>query len=117
MFLANENFPFPSIALLKKQGYEVLSICESHSGISDEKALQIAVEQQLIILTFDSDYGELIFKYQKEAPPSVIYFRHKGFNPIDVANILLELLKSKSFEFQDKFTVIEQDPIRQRLLR
>jgi predicted nuclease of predicted toxin-antitoxin system len=116
MFLANENFPFPSIALLRKQGYAVISICESYSGISDEKVLELAVEQQLIILTFDSDYGELIFKYKKDPPPAVIYFRNKGFSPIDVANILLDLLQSQSFEFYGKFSVIEQDAIRQRLL-
>lgn len=102
--------------MLRKQGYKVISICESYSGISDEKVLQLAVEQQLIILTFDSDHGELIFKYKKEPPPVVIYFRNKGFSPIEVANILLDLLQFKNFEFHGKFSVIEQDAIRQRLL-
>jgi predicted nuclease of predicted toxin-antitoxin system len=116
MFLANENFPFPSITLLRKQGYDVISIGESYSGISDEEVLQLAVEKQLIILTFDSDYGELLFKYKKTPPPAVIYFRNKGFTPIDVANILLDLLQSQNFEFYKKFSVIEKDAIRQRLL-
>lgn len=42
MFLANENFPFPSIALLREQGYMVESIGETYHGISDEEVLQIA---------------------------------------------------------------------------
>ena len=116
MFLANENFPFPSIALLRKYGYQVISICETYSGISDESVLELAVNQELIILTFDSDYGELIFKHKKNPPPAVIYFRYKGFNPTEVANTLLSLLQSSDFDFEHKFTVIEQDAIRQRYL-
>ena len=116
MFLANENFPFPSIALLREQGYMVESIGKTYHGISDEEVLQIAFDKNLIILTFDSDYGELIFKYKKEAPPAVVYFRYKGSNATDVANLLLEILKKDEIQLFGKFTVIEHDAIRQRVL-
>jgi len=77
-FLANENFPFPSIKILREKGFEVISISETLSGISDEEILRKASLENLIILTFDRDYGELIFKYQKENLPAVVYFRTKG---------------------------------------
>ncbi len=64
-FLANENFPFPSIKFLRENGYEIISISEESSGIADSEVLQKASAENLIILTFDSDYGELIFKYKK----------------------------------------------------
>ena len=71
-FLANENFPFPSIKFLREKGFEVISISEELSGVSDEEVLQKASLENLIILTFDRDYGELIFKYRKDNPPSFI---------------------------------------------
>jgi predicted nuclease of predicted toxin-antitoxin system len=81
MFLANENFPRPSTQLLRANGFSVKSIQEECSGISDEAVIEMAVASNLIILTFDSDYGELIFKYAKTNPPSVVFFREKGQHP------------------------------------
>lgn len=116
-FLANENFPFPSIKLLRENGFEVLSVSEKFSGISDEAVLQKAVDENLIILTFDRDYGELIFKYQKTKPPAVVYFRTKGQTPNDAGKILLEKLKNEQISLENNFTVIEATGIRQRKLR
>jgi hypothetical protein len=37
MFLANENFPRPSIILLRNRGFNVKSVQEEFPGIPDEK--------------------------------------------------------------------------------
>lgn len=42
MFLANENFPKPSIKLLRDNGFEVKSIQEEFPGISGEAVMKIA---------------------------------------------------------------------------
>ncbi len=57
MFLANENFPRPSILLLRESEIIVESIQEELAGIADEQFLQIAKDHNYIILTFDKDYG------------------------------------------------------------
>ena len=61
-FLANENFPLPSVRLLRSAGHDVLSITEESPGISDDRILARAVAEERIILTFDRDYGELIYR-------------------------------------------------------
>lgn len=114
MFLANENFPRPSIILLRESGYIVKSIQEDYQGIDDAGVIKIAQEQSLIILTFDRDYGELIFKYAKDNPPSVVFFREKGNSPMFAASSLLSLLISEKIVLTGAFTVIEFDNIRQR---
>lgn len=81
MFLANENIPRPSILFLRNKDYTVLSIQESNQGISDEEVIRIAKDEHLIILTFDRDYGELIFRFGLEQLPAVVYFRYKGTDP------------------------------------
>jgi predicted nuclease of predicted toxin-antitoxin system len=79
-FLANENFPFPSISSLRKSGLEILSIAELYPGISAVEVIEKANASNSIILTFDKDYGEIIFKSKIHRPPAVIFFRYKREN-------------------------------------
>lgn len=113
IFLANENFPFPSISILRKEGFIVKSIGEEHFGITDKEVIQMAQKENSIILTFDRDYGELILKHAMQNPPSVAYFRLKGDTPVSAGLLILALLNEK-VEFENHFTVIEQGNIRQR---
>ena len=115
-FLANENFPFPSVKLLRENGFFVKCISEELRGISDKEVLQIAIAEDLIILTFDRDYGELLYKYQKKSPPAVIYFRSKGSKPITAGKLLYKLLTNKTIQIENYFTVIDDSGIRQRKL-
>lgn len=78
MFLANENFPKPSTTLLREKGYTVRSIQEECPGVADIEVVRIALANNLVILTFDRDYGEIVFRYGQEKKPSIIYFREKG---------------------------------------
>lgn len=114
-FLANENFPNPGIEYLRSAGFEVISISESWSGASDEEVLAKAVQEDLIILTFDRDYGTLIFRYQLATPPAIVYFRMKGQAPDEAAQILVAKIK-EGIEIAGHFTVIEHSGIRQRKL-
>lgn len=114
MFLANENFPKPGIQYLRERGYTVTSIQELYIGISDSEVVRIASAQNLVILTFDNDYGELIFRYAVENPPSVIYFRSKGSDPYSVGPVLDNLIVLSQIQIADAFTVIDRNSIRQR---
>ena len=114
MFLANENFPQPSIAILRENGYTVKSIQDDFQGMADEGVIQLALEKNLIILTFDKDYGELIFRYAKNNLPSVVFFRNKGSNPEFAGLSLINLLTKTHIIFSGAFTVIEDRNIRQR---
>lgn len=117
MFLANENFPRPSTLILRKHNFDVKSIQEDYTGISDEEVIKIAVELKLIILTFDSDYGELIFRYSKKDPPAVVFFREKGNDPEFAALSLLSLLENTIIDLSKSFTVVETNNVRQRFYK
>lgn len=113
-FLANENFPLPSILFLRQEGYIVRSVTESFPGISDIQVIDKAESENSIILTFDKDYGEIIFKLGLKNPPAVIFFRFKGESPVAAGELLVDLLKAKKLIVEKKFTVIEMGGIRQR---
>ncbi len=116
-FLANENFPRPSTIILRENGFSVKSIQEDFPSVSDEEVIKIALESNLIILTFDSDYGEIIFKYSKENPPSVVFFREKGIKPEFAAMSLINLLADPEIILTGAFTVVEEKNIRQRFYK
>jgi len=113
-FLANENYPFPSIKILREHGYDVKSVAEDSFGIADTDVLNIAKNEDRIILTLDKDYGELIFKYNAGTPPAVVFYRYKGVSPEFAGNILLEIMNNPDIQLTDIFTVIEQNNLRQR---
>ena len=117
MFLANENFPRPSTIILRKNGFTVKSIQEDYAGIADPEVMQIASDLDLIILTFDGDYGELIFKYAKDNPPAVVFFREKGNNPEFAATSIISILANSNIVLSGAFTVIEANNIRQRFYK
>lgn len=113
-FLANENFPYPSTKLLRSKGIEIKSISEDFPGIPDKAVIEIARKDGFIVLTFDKDYGEIIFRFGEQNPPAVIYFRHKGKNPEFAGNFMLQLIHENKIQFERTFTVIEENNIRQR---
>ncbi len=115
-FLANENFPLPSIAFLRSSGFEVISIADNYSGSSDEQVLNLAIENDLIVLTFDRDYGELLFKYRMMSVRGVVYFRDKGKYPAQAGETLVDYM-NQGLELNNFFTVFDSGGARQRKLR
>lgn len=112
-FLANENFPGPSIAFLRNNGIDIKSIAEHCPGISDEQVMKQAIDEKRAIVTHDSDYGELIYKHGYKPAAGVIYFRIDVFEPIDPGKILLDLIK-QNIDFTNNLTVVSHIALRQR---
>ncbi len=115
-FLANENIPLDSVHLLRRAGHHVISILEDHPGMKDIDVLKQALRGKRIILTFDRDYGELIFKYPKLIPEGLVYFRFDPSTSEQPAIILINIMKEKDINLLGHFTVIEEDRVRQRAL-
>src|SRR3990172_5881378 len=64
-FLLDENIGKSIARFLVQLGYTTLRVKEIHSGLEDFKVLELAVEQETIVITLDKDYGELVFKEGK----------------------------------------------------
>ena len=75
--------------------------------------MEIATDEQRTILTHDSDYGELIFKFGYKPQGGVIYFRIYNFQPDDPGKILLDLTNRK-LQFKNSLTIVSEGAIRQR---
>jgi predicted nuclease of predicted toxin-antitoxin system len=113
-FLANENFPLLSIRLLRQAGHRVASIIQEAPGSKDEEILKWAFTERLIILTFDRDYGELIYRHRDLKPAGVVYFRFGPAAPSEPAEILINILDRADLSVIGKFTIVERGRVRQR---
>jgi predicted nuclease of predicted toxin-antitoxin system len=115
-FLANENFPLPSVHRLRQAGHDVSAISEDSPGVKDGIVLARASQEQRIVLTFDRDYGELIYRLGLPAPAGVIYYRFDPRTPEEPAEQLLRLFSLPGVLLDQKFTVVERGQLRQRPL-
>ena len=114
-WLADENFPLTSVRLLREAGLEIESIGESQPGLADQEVLEIAHSKDLALLTFDRDFGELIFKQQLECPPAVVYLRFVPTTPEEPAQVVLAMLDVLE-TVKGQFVVLDRDTLRKRPL-
>jgi len=112
--LANENFPLTSVKILEKAGFDIVSVGQDFTGTLDSEIIELAIKEKRTILTFDKDYGELIFKKGYRPPSGVIYLRWDDFQPDEPGDYLVELFKSKDIQYESRLTVISKNNIRQR---
>jgi predicted nuclease of predicted toxin-antitoxin system len=115
-FLANENFPRASVYRLRAIGHNVASILEDTPGAKDQQVLARAATEKRIILTFDRDYSEMIYRLKLPVPTGVIYFRFNPVTPEEPADRLIELLATGNVPLSGMFSVIERGRLRQRQL-
>ena len=90
--LANENFPVPALRKLREKGVDVVSVTEAMPAATDAEVMQHARETVRWVITFDRDYGELVFKRGLEPPPAIVYLRQEPYPPDRPAELVLALL-------------------------
>jgi predicted nuclease of predicted toxin-antitoxin system len=112
--LANENFPLKSILYLRSKGFDISSIGTDNPSIQDNVVMNIAINEARIILTFDRDYGELIFKHNYRPQKGVIYLRLDEYKADEPGKIIEKLINKKEFDFDNALTVLDRKGIRQR---
>lgn len=111
-FLADENFPITAFNILRESGYDIKHIAYEMHSVADTDVIDFAIQENRIILTFDGDYGTLIFKFGYR-PPGVVYFRLENITPDEPARFVMSIVRSE-YPIEHMHTVIESDKIRQR---
>lgn len=60
--LVDECFDIKLVKSLRDAGYDVAYIIELAPSITDREVLEIAYQQERILITEDKDFGELVFR-------------------------------------------------------
>ena len=85
--LLDENFPHSAARGLEQAGHDVQRVAVLAPGVADIHVLAMAREQQRCLVTFDSDFGDLVFQRGAPPPPCIVYLR---LHPI-VSDVALAL--------------------------
>lgn len=112
-FLADENIDQQIVAHLRQEGHSVLYVAELSPGISDSEVLCLANKENALLITADSDFGELVFR-QGRLTSGVIYIRLGSFSSEQKAAIIASAINQHGDEFTNSFVVISSNSIRIR---
>lgn len=113
--IVNENFPVPALLKLREWGVDVMSVQEDMPGASDETILMRACETGRWLVTFDRDYGELVYSRACPSPPAILYIRQEPYPADQPAEWILNLLDNPA-DATGYMVVIGEQTIRRRPL-
>ena len=60
--LADESVERQIVEALRGAGHDVLSVAESEPGMPDDEVLALATRKRAVLVTLDTDFGELVFR-------------------------------------------------------
>ncbi|MBE8991650.1 DUF5615 family PIN-like protein [Nostoc sp. LEGE 12450] len=112
-FLGDENLDWQIVERLRLDGHEVLYVVEMEPGIPDDEVLNLANNEDAILLTSDKDFGELVFRLRRIAA-GVVLIRLFGLSPNDKSEIITNAINKHADELLGAFTVISSKTIRIR---
>jgi predicted nuclease of predicted toxin-antitoxin system len=112
--LANEKFPLKSVDYLKSKGFDIRSIGVDNPSVKDNMVMNLAITEARTILTFDRDYGELIFKNNYKPQNGVIYIRLDEYGADEPGRLIEDLINKNEFDFNNALTVLDRNGVRQR---
>ena len=113
--LADENIPRLVVEFISSRGHDAISVAKEAPGISDQEVLSFATTEKRTLITFDTDFGELVFRLGVDAPFGIILFRLTPDSPLTIAQTIVEVLESRT-DWTNCFSVADGDRIRTRLL-
>lgn len=108
-FLADVNIPQLIITSLSGQDHDILDMKDINLSAKDTEIIQLAQQDNRIILTLDKDFISLTQfpKYQV----ACIVIRLKNQKPTNILNYLTQLLSNQKPEIIEKSLTIIKDSI------
>ena len=112
--LADEGVERQIVERLRPDGHDVLYIAEMQPGIPDEVVLSQANERAALLITADTDFGELVFR-QRLVHAGVVLVRLAGLSSNTKAGLVSAALADHETGMSDDaFSVISPGMVRIR---
>lgn len=112
-FLADENVDQPIVAGLRAAGHTVLAVVEMEPSISDDVVLEMANQQEMVLLTGDKDFGELIYRDHCYTS-GIVLIRLAGLTAKAKADVVVSVVEEHADRLAHAFTVISLNNVRIR---
>src|ERR1700722_4474752 len=110
---ANENISEDCVVKLRQDGHDVLWIREISPGCTDDHVLTRAHRESRLLITFDKDFGQLVFQRGAQASHGVILFRISQSSSASSAERVRAALALRD-DWPGHFSVVDDFGIRMR---
>ena len=111
--LADESVNFVIVQRLRADGHDVASIAETSRSVPDPVVLAAAVESQVILLTADKDFGELVYRLNSQHC-GVVLTRIFHLSNDAQADVVSTAFRDHESKFRGAFTVLSPGKMRVR---
>jgi predicted nuclease of predicted toxin-antitoxin system len=91
IFVADENVQRSVVEKLRQRGHDVRHIRELMPGATDDTVLRTTAGENAILLTYDRDFGELVFR-QGRAATGVILVRCAALPPLPMSSQATQII-------------------------
>jgi predicted nuclease of predicted toxin-antitoxin system len=71
--------------------------------------MKLATDLDRTIITYDSDYGELIFKHGYKPKAGVTFIKQQPTEPLETAKIIDRLSSNSNLTFERTLTVVDSN--------
>jgi predicted nuclease of predicted toxin-antitoxin system len=109
-FLADENISNKVVGYLRSKGIDIISIKELATGNSDESVLETANNQKRVLITFDADFGEIIFRRKLQAQ-GIILLKFVPKSSQHIADTISNVLATQA-QIEGHFVTVTEKRIR-----
>lgn len=117
-FVADENLKFEIVERLRQEGHQVYSIFESARGLTNGAVLELANEQDAVLLSADKDMGELVMRLEQSAIGVVlIRLPDNRLTLQQQAERVTQVIAQYEGQLRGALTIIKPEGIRVRSLQ
>jgi predicted nuclease of predicted toxin-antitoxin system len=111
--LLDENMPRSVGRALVEAGHDVAFAADTEPAADDRSVLALARAGQRMLVTFDADFGDLVYQQGVPAPLAIVFLR---MHPIDTAAAAEMVLQALAEAPLDQFVVCTKRGRRRRPL-
>ena len=111
--VADENIDFELIRRLRTSNFNVISIAEMSSGISDLEVLKIANDLKALLITEDTDFGDLTTK-KGQQHSGVLLLRVSHLPRSERLDISFDIINPNYLNLLNEFSVYSNQRLRKR---
>lgn len=103
--VADEGIEKPVVLRLRAEGHQVIHIAEIAPGSTDLEVLELANQEESLLITYDKDFGDLVF-YRRFHSQGVMLLRlPQTLSSVEKADLVVDVIREKREELFQSFTV------------
>lgn len=96
---------------LRDDGHEVFSVFDQARGVPDDEVLAKALTGNWILITNDTDFGELVFR-ERRRHHGIIFLRLDDERAANKIKVLRQLLASYAEKLPEQFVTVTETKVR-----